>query len=642
MPLQPAYLLRDRYRIMGELGRGVGGIVYRAFDEQANTDCVIQEIELDATLTLAQFEQTAERLSSLQNPNIAKVLDHFAIEQVGYLVVEFVAGESARQWLIINGRPLAEEDVVRWAHEALGALMYLSRRVPPVSHGNLKAGNLRLTPQGQLKLVNFGLNPAMMLGTSPLSPPELASQRTKGLRDDLYALGGALYTLLTGQAITHPRLLVPVRQINPAVSEATAQAIERALGQQAEQRFNTPAEFAAALATNFESALERQRSDVVAEKRRPEASAPTGPRWPGIVAAVCMVAGFGLAGAWLWYNNSRLVVTPTRVAEATATMAQSTATLAVVNDVTATAEPTHTGPPPTNTLPPPTKVPPTATPQLTSVAPVAGEQIAFVSERLGVPQIFLMNADGTNQRPLTNQAGGACQPAWSPDGMQLLFISPCARKAVTYREAALYRINADGSEVTLLLQQEGGVFDVAWSPSGLAFVSFVSTRPQIFGADADGSNVKRLSVPSASDRQPTWSTDGQRIVFLNVSRVPGQSILYVMNRDGSYEGSSPLQVTRDLDASQPAWSPDGNLIAFVADGLLYTVEWDQLGFGAQRLTSVRPNEKPSWSPDGQALAFESLRDDPFGSDIYRITLSGEPATRLTIDPAKDYQPAWQP
>jgi Tol biopolymer transport system component len=350
-----------------------------------------------------------------------------------------------------------------------------------------------------------------------------------------------------------------------------------------------------------------------------------------------MLAGFGLAAAWLWYNNTRPVAVPTRVAEATATLARPSATAVPNSNVVPTVAPTFTAPPPTNTQPPPTAVPTTPT-----TVSATNNQIAFVSERLGAPQIFLMNADGTNQRPLTNQAGGACQPVWAPDGTQLLFISPCARKAVTYREAALYRINADGSEVALLLQLEGGVFDVSWSQSGLAFVSFVSTRPQIFYADADGQNVTRLSVPSASDRQPTWSPEGQRIVFLNVSRVPGQSILYWMNRDGSYEGSSPLQVTRDLDAIQPAWSPDARLIAFVSDGLLYTVEWDKLGFGAQRLTSVRPNEEPSWAPDGQALAFESLRDDPFGSDIYRIGLSGEPATRLTTDPAKDYQPAWQP
>jgi len=642
MPLRPADLLRDRYRIMGELGRGVGGIVYRAFDEKANVDCVLQEIELDASLTLTQFEQTAERLTSLQNPNIARVLEYFATEQAGYLVVEFVVGESARQWLIINGRPLAEEDVVRWAHEALGALMYLSRRVPPISHGNLKAGNLRITPQGQLKLVNFGLNPAMTLGTSPLSPPELASQRTKGLRDDLYALGGALYTLLTGQTITHPRLLVPVRQINPAISEATAQAVERALSQRAELRFNTPAEFAAALATKFDSAPEKPRHDSDVEKRPAEAKPSITLNWRWIVAGLSLVIGFGLLGLlWARDYNARALSVLTPVIEATTPTPQPSATSIPASEVAPTAQPSVTLPPATDTLPPPTPAPPTAT--LTpTVVQTGGNQIAFVSERLGAPQVFLMNADGTNQRPLTNQPGGACQPVWSPDGTQLLFISPCARKAATYREAALYRIKADGSEATLLLQLEGGVFDVSWSQSGLAFVSFVSTRPQIFYADANGQNVRRLSVPSASDRQPTWSPDGQRLVFLNVSRVPDQSILYWMNSDGSYEGTSPLQVTRDLEATQPAWSPDGRLIAFVADGLLYVVEWDKLGFGAQRLTTLRPNEKPSWSPDGQWLTFESLRDDPFSPDIYRISLSGEPATRLTTDPAKDYQPAWQP
>jgi len=74
---------------------------------------------------------------------------------------------------------------------------------------------------------------------------------------------------------------------------------------------------------------------------------------------------------------------------------------------------------------------------------------------------------------------------------------------------------------------------------------------------------------------------------------------------------------------------------------IWIVQWDKVGFGTQQLTSKGPNDGPKWSPDGQWLTFESWRDAA-NHDVYIMTAGGTLQTRLTDDPAADYQPAWRP
>jgi TolB protein len=269
-----------------------------------------------------------------------------------------------------------------------------------------------------------------------------------------------------------------------------------------------------------------------------------------------------------------------------------------------------------------------------------GGQIAFVSERNGgLPQIFVMNADGSNQTRLTNQPEGACQPEWSPGGQKLLFISPCRRKAAEYLGAALYSMNADGTNVEPCVSMIGGVDDASWSASGIAFTFLENGQPRIYVAGSCGSG-SQISKAQSDDSQPSWSSGGDRLVFENTSRA-GRPTIYWMFKDGTFNGSSPDQVTRDQDAVAPAWQPNGNYIAYVVNTQIWVVQWDKVGFGNQPLTNRGPNDDPKWSPDGQWLTFESWRDAA-NHDVYIMTSSGSLQTRLTDDPAADYHPAWRP
>lgn len=634
--LLPNTLVRGRYRVMGEIGAGASSAVYRAYDETEGVDVALKFIAEPTPAMEREFRREAELLLQLRHPHLPRFRDYFIVPGQGlYLVMDFIPGDSAEALLEREG-PLPESDVLHWAPRILDALHYLHSQVPPLVHADVKPANVRLTPEGRVVLVDYGLGRIAETGTDAGRQNFLPAEADTDARSDLYMLGATCYTLLTGhppetarERIAGRATLTPLRQRRPDVSPKLAQAIERALNLQPQARFETAVEFAEAL-PEIESFASSAEADSEAPGRAWLVWLALGLVALGLLAVFAVVLVAGPLGA-------RPTVTPPGPPTLAPVWATATALQAA-----ALSTPSAT-PMPTSSPTPMATVTPSATPtiQATPIGGGASGRIAFVSERNGKPQIFLMNADGSNQTALTDLADGACQPAWSPDGAQLVFISPCARRAETYPGASLYRMNADGSGVQRLLTLANGVFDPDWSPSGLTFTVLEGNRPQVYVAAADGSNPQRLSSPVAYDRHPTWSPDGARILFLNNTRA-GRPTLYWMNKDGTFEdGRNPRQVTRDLDADSPAWSPDGRLVAFVSQNNLFTVPWDGLGFGVREVRAEGLNDEPAWSPDGQWLVFESWLE--FGErDIYRLPVAGAEAVQLTTDPAPDYHPAWQP
>ncbi|MGQ9518158.1 MAG: serine/threonine-protein kinase [Anaerolineae bacterium] len=267
-PLAPGIVLKERYRITELVGEGGMGAVYRADDLLLEgRSCAIKEIRPDlgadpasARQAREQFYREASVLARLDHPNLPKVSDYFSEAGREFLVMDYVAGKDLRQLLeeaLIQGHPLPEEQVLRWAEQLCDALEYLHSQDPPVLHRDIKPGNIKLTPAGTIKLVDFGLVKLMLpddsrtitilqgRGTVQYTPLEQygGDAGHTDPRSDIYSLGATLYHLLTGkppvdakQRFLRPGILPRVRDLNPAVSERADRAIMHALEMHPDQR----------------------------------------------------------------------------------------------------------------------------------------------------------------------------------------------------------------------------------------------------------------------------------------------------------------------------------------------------------------------------------------------------------------------
>jgi eukaryotic-like serine/threonine-protein kinase len=747
MTLLPDSLLNERYRIMSELGHGGMGAVYRGRDENLGVEVAVKENFFISPEAERQFRREASLLASIRHSNLPRVTDHFIIPDQGqYLVMDFIPGVDAKQMLDEAQGPLPEEKVVQWAREILDALHYLHTRPQPIVHRDIKPGNVKITPEGRAVLVDFGLakvhdlSQATTMGAKALTPgfapPEQYGLGRTDPRTDIYSLGATLYTLLTNHIPADSidramgqKKLTPLRDLNPAISEATAAAIERAMAVKPEDRYETAAQFSAVFGPAPTAQLPRVRQETrpvgggetrLASGSHPGTQPPpkvgtqpppkvgtqppprvgtqppprVGTQPPPKVGTqppppVVKPKGFSLS----WLLGMVLVVVLLMVAFGSLggflaiqggllNKPASTATVMVVVAV----EPTPTAAPPTAaaspTAVPPTVAPPTAAASATAAPPTdlptaaasptpaatgtpaptptpastplggGGGQIAFASDRKGgVPQVFLIDVGGASEADrhltqVTNHPDGACQPAWSPDGTRLLFISPCDRKRDQYPNSAIYIINADGTNQQPFIADVGGVFEPDWSQTGIVYTFLEpSGRPRIWVADANGQNSHNISAAQSSDSHPTWSGDGERVAFVNTS-ASGNPNVYWMTKDGKFAPgrSLPSAVTpRTQNVSAPAWSPDSKLVAYVSGLQIWVIPWDKLGLSGQvQRTDAGPNDSPGWSPDSRHLTFESWRENA-NHDIYIMNvLTGGELVRLTTDPAQDYQPAWRP
>jgi Tol biopolymer transport system component len=289
---------------------------------------------------------------------------------------------------------------------------------------------------------------------------------------------------------------------------------------------------------------------------------------------------------------------------------------------------------------------PTLTPLPTPLGG-GGGQIAFASKIGDIPQIFIINIDGSGRRQVTNVRDGACQPDWSPDGTRLVFISPCDGNQEIYAGAALFLINVDGTGLAQLPSVFGGDFDPSWSPDGtkIAFSSIRSNgRLEIYVLNLEDQSVTLLSQKFNRDYQPDWSPDGKEILF--VSERDGVPQIWVMSADGSNQ----RRVTQSSGRinRHPDWSPDQKRIIFTqlltyrAIPQLVITEYGITPYQEYRMIRDQsPMKEGRFSPDGYWVAYEGW---PAGAehDIYVMTINGSERRPLYSDVALDFDPAWRP
>jgi len=240
--------LQGRYRVLSLISEGGMGAIYLIRDKQTKAHLALKENVGLAAAERRQFKRESRILQSLDHQNIPKYTDYFEDEHGGqFLVMEYVEGPDLGELLRRRRRPFPEKKVLVWADQLLDALQYLHIQRPPVIHRDIKPANLKLTLEGQIKLVDFGISKTYhpdrttasgARGYTPHFAPREQYRRTvrTTARTDVYALGATLYYLLTRKLppsapdrTLNQTALPSIRHYNPRVSANTDQVILKAM-----------------------------------------------------------------------------------------------------------------------------------------------------------------------------------------------------------------------------------------------------------------------------------------------------------------------------------------------------------------------------------------------------------------------------
>jgi len=253
MPLLPGEILNKRYRIVSLLGRGPYGATYRAYDNGAQQEVAIKEY-LDPTVeTQRRFREEARRLSNYNHPQLPKFVDHFALSDTGqYLVSHYIGGVDLQQLLDQFG-PLPSDRIIEYLQEACRPLSYLHER--NALHLDIKPANIRVTPTGEVFLVDSGL---LGLGIRPheagYGSPEQQAQTEVTPASDIYSMGATLYTLLCAKvppkALSREsglETMPAAREVNPDVEPYLSLVASRAMSLRPDARYDSAKDFSTAL-----------------------------------------------------------------------------------------------------------------------------------------------------------------------------------------------------------------------------------------------------------------------------------------------------------------------------------------------------------------------------------------------------------
>jgi Tol biopolymer transport system component len=661
MPL-PAGQQLGSYEIVALLGRGGMGEVYRARDARLKRDVALKilpdEFSRDPE-RLSRFQREAEALATLNHPNIAGIYDLQQHDTTRFLVLELIEGETLADRLRHHGRLTLDEvrGVARQICEALEAA-----HEKGIVHRDLKPGNLKIRPDGQVKVLDFGLAKAIeqtpvdaaltnsptlgvgathagiILGTAAYMSPEQAKGRIVDRRSDIFAFGCVLYEMLAGRPAFEgddvTEILGRVVTAEPDWSRLPAgtpasirRLLQRALRKNPRER----------LADIRDARMEIEEAATVADAP----AAPEQRHGPGRIWLVSVVATLVLA-AVLAVPAVRHLVEPPPVTPPEMRLEIATP---------ATSEPLHF-----------------------ALSP-DGRQIAFIASGDGPQRLWVRSLGRTDARALAGTED-ATLPFWSPDGRSLGF----------FTSDKLYRIDAAGGAPQLLADvpvPRGA----SWSVDGAILYAATTTGP-ILRVPATGGKptaVTTITPGQTGHRFPHVLPDTRRFLFyatgspeaagIYLGSLDGEPPTWLMAADsaGAYLNPGHVAFVRqgalvaqrlDLDKGELVGDP-----VTLAAPVGYEVVPAFAGFSVSRdgLVAYRAgtseNRELIWfdrggrvlsaaaedandlslidlSPDGRrVLVARTLENN---QDVWVMDLSRGGFSRVTHDPANEYAATWSP
>ena len=669
MDILPDSTLNSRYRIIRQLGKGGMGAVYLAYDIALEHEVALKTNLQSSEHGSQQFLREARLLARLRHPNLPRVIDYFLIDNDQFLVMDYIAGSDLRDVLKTQG-PQPLDKVLAWATQLASALSYLHKQEPPVVHRDIKPANIKLTLEGEITLVDFGIAKATdntqqtatgAYGYTPgYAPPEQYGNARTGPYSDQFSLAATIYTLLTNhlpadslQRALGEAVLTPLNGLRPDVPRPVQDAVERGMAVKPDDRFANVDEFIAALTHAVQTQNVQNISPVQPAPMDPSHDATiiqpaprTGPvvvpmpmppavqpkkqggsglRWILVIAGILVVLVGAVIVLGVGISLFSFKTTPAPLAVATKPAAIASPTLetnAAAPKITATAQITSTPIPLTPTQPSSQEATITSVPDTAAAANSlgGGKLVAFISDRGDgkTHQIWIMKVSmdanntikGEDFKQLTTDSGDKKDPSWSPDGKWLFYSAPGP------------------------------------SGNGLDIWKIDATTP--------GSQPLRLTNMKGDDMQPAMSPDEKTIAFTNFGRYNDVNTIYFMDPDGS----NMQRISTDFNESQPAWSPDQQWLVYVINAsshnylFMYNLKdrnntqkptpyptpqrYDNVEmFG--RLGEV---SDPVWSADGANLAY--TRTEGLTHRIYSVRFKsrGGETALLTQGEFKETHPTW--
>jgi Tol biopolymer transport system component len=638
------------YEILGKLGAGGMGEVYRARDSRLERDVAIKRIS-DALANdpgyLGRFEREARMLAALSHPGIGAIYGLEHENGVRFLVLELVEGESLDD--VIDAGPLEAPRALAIAAQVAEALAAAHEK--GVVHRDLKPANVRVTPDGRAKVLDFGLAKAVastsvtprpadsmtatgiILGTPSYMSPEQSRGQAVDARSDLWAFGCLLYEMLTGKrafgGASVPDIFAAVLHDEPdwkllprATPAGIRRLLQRCLEKDAERRVADAREALAAI---------REASEARPRRRSPRM--------------------------------------PSGVTEAPRRLVQLTLSRGLEES-------------------------PAFSP--------AGEEIAYAADVGGVRKIFVRSAAGGGETAVTAGRFDDIQPAWSPDGASILFVR-ARREGRKLEPGVLFGEHVDGDvwkvdratgrETKLVEDAYNPVFspdgsriacDAPWagqrriwavdplghnprqvtsdvseaiihvrprfSPDGrrIVFQNRESTKFDVRIVDLATQQIQWVTHDLFQDLQPVWSPSGRYIYFASY-RTGGLNLWRISVTTSGKPRGAPRQITTGAGQDlEPALSPDGSRLAFAIrrqNASIWTLPVDPAtgrptGAPRETIATNREDSRAAWSPDGRSIAFNSDRTGDM--NIWLQDPGGGPPRPLTHGPGGDYQATWSP
>jgi Tol biopolymer transport system component len=566
------------YGILGLIGAGGMGEVYRARDQRLGRDVAVKVLSPRLSRdegSLRRFEHEARAAGALNHPNVVAVHDVGQHEGTPYVVTELLEGCTLREQV---GVGLTVQKAIDIAVQVARGLSAAHDR--NIVHRDLKPANIFVTTDGQVKIIDFGLAklhqpqdaldsagsmastataPGSQPGTVGYMAPELVDGKPSDARADIFALGVVLYEMLSGTSPFRCESTVdtlaavlhadppPLAARNPRVPPVLEALVRRCLEKAPTERFQSARDLGFAL-EGVRSALQSSGSGRGSSPRA---------FLPG------QTGGLGR-----------------RIRSAAVVLI------------------------------------------LLTLAMVAGRMVPWPRPPLATPHNLA-------PRQLTSEPGVESEPALSPDGSLVAYTVQDAR------DTDIWLVDVRGGPSLRLTDNPSADRSPAWFPDGasIAFVSGRDGREGIWQIHRLGGPPSRLLADAS---EPAVSPDGTRLAFVRPapSGRPRIGVVEIARPE------SARLITGDADNiwgyQQPAWSPDGRTLCFSDLRDLWLV--DVAGGPLRPLTRDHAYDThPAFAPDGRHVYFSSSREGTLA--VWRIGIDGRSLQRITFGTGPENEPS---